>query len=97
MSRETLNQARQAAREKYAWPGGYPLFLFCADGGVLCPDCARKEWKLVAYATRHPGTDKQWEVAAVDINWEDPGVYCDHCGKQIESTYGEDEDEDQTS
>ena len=65
---KTLQQAREAVRNKYAWPGGYPLYLLCADGEVLCPDCAKKEWKQVAYATKHPGTDKQWEIAAVDVN-----------------------------
>ena len=60
----TLQQAREAACNKYAWPGGYPLYLLCADGEVICPACAKKEWKQVAYATKHPGTDKQWEIAA---------------------------------
>lgn len=87
----TLQQARHAARTKYAWPGGYPLFLLCADGGVICPDCAKKEWKNVARATRRPGTDKSWEVVAVDANWEDPDMYCDHCNKKIESAYGDEE------
>ena len=85
----TLQQAREAARNKYAWPGGYPLYLLCADGEVLCPDCAKREWKQVAYATKHPGTDKQWEIAAVDVNWEDPDLRCAHCDKQIESAYGD--------
>ena len=22
----------------YAWPGGYPLYYVCKDGGVLCPE-----------------------------------------------------------
>ena len=87
-----IDQARRAAREKYCWPGGYPLYLLCADGEVLCPDCARREWKLVAQAIRHPGTDTQWEIVAVDVNWEDPdkNMFCDHCGELIECAYGED-------
>ena len=97
MNRETLNQARQAAREKYAWPGGYPLMLLMVDGESICPDCAKREWKLAAYATRHPGHDKQWEVAGVYTHLEGPPVQCAHCNKEIESAYGEDEDEDQTS
>ena len=86
---KTLQQAREAARNTYAWPGGYPLYLLCADGEVLCPDCAKKEWKQVAYATKHPGTDKQWEIAAVDVNWEDESMRCAHCDKHIESAYGD--------
>ena len=83
------HQVRQAIRDKYCWPGGYPLFLLCADGEVLCPDCARREWKLVAQAIRHPGTDKQWEIVAVDVNWEDPDMYCAHCNNNLDSAYGE--------
>ena len=57
-----IQEVRTAVRDKYAWPGGYPLHLFLADGGTLCIDCARREWRRVAWATRHPGEDKQWEV-----------------------------------
>ena len=85
-----IDKARHAVRQKYLFPGGYPLYLLCADGGILCPDCARREWKLVAAATRHPGTDKQWEIVAIDVNWEDANLYCDHCGELIECAYGED-------
>ena len=85
-----LSDARAAARQKYCWPGGYPLYLVCADGGVLCTDCARKEWRLVARATRHPGTDRQWEIVGVAVNWENESVFCDHCGTQIEYAYGGD-------
>ena len=87
-----IDRARQAARENYAWPGGYPLYLLCADGEVLCPDCARREWKLVAYATRHPGHDRQWEVVGVDIHWEGPPEHCAHCNSEIESAYGDPDD-----
>jgi hypothetical protein len=28
-------------------------------------------------------------VEALDVNWEDPSLYCDHCGARIESAYAE--------
>jgi hypothetical protein len=31
----------------FAWPGGYPLYLICSDGGSLCFDCARKEARYI--------------------------------------------------
>lgn len=84
-----LTQAREAARNKYAWPGGYPLMLLMADGESICPDCARREWKLVAYATRHSGHDRQWEVIDVYVHWEGPAEQCAHCNALIESAYGD--------
>ena len=86
-----IQNVRQAVRDKYAWPGGYPLCLFLADGGTLCIGCARREWRRVAGATRHPGEDEQWEVIQPAINWEDKELQCDHCYERIESAYGGEE------
>ena len=77
---------KNAIRNKYAWPGGYPLFLITTDGGALCVACGRKEYKRIAYAVRHALNDG-WNAAAVDVNWEDPDLYCDHCNTRIESAY----------
>ena len=69
--------------EKYAWPGGYPIFYLCADNGVLCPNCANKNQKLDC------ADDPQWNVVAADVNWEDDNLFCDNCSKQIKSAYGD--------
>ena len=79
---------KHAIRTKYAWPGGYPLFLIMSDGGALCIDCGKKEFRQIAYAHRHNLKDG-WHVAAPNINWEDTDLYCDHCNNKIESAYGE--------
>lgn len=71
--------------QAYAWPGGYPLYYLTADNGVLCPDCAS-----LPECTWDSGEDEQWDIVAAGGNWEDDSLYCDHCGKQIESAYGED-------
>lgn len=91
MTLPIIAQARYAAREKYAWPGGYPLYLLMSDGEVICPSCARREWKLIALATRHISNDPQWECAGVEINWEDDELRCAHCNERIPSAYGESE------
>ena len=44
---------KDAIRNKYAWPGGYPLYLLTADGCALCVECGRKEFKQIAYAAHH--------------------------------------------
>ncbi len=82
------DKIKQAIRDKYAWPGGYPLFLITSDGGALCVECGKKEYKNIVRAVRQDLSDG-WNVTAVDINWEDPDLYCDHCNTPIKSAYGE--------
>ena len=75
-------------RQPYTWPGGYPLFLITTDGAALCKTCAKSEYNLILASTRGRDNDG-WTAAAVDVNWEDVDLYCDHCGQPIESAYGE--------
>ena len=73
----------------YTDMGGYPLYAVCEDSGVLCPKCCTKEAKLIMRAGQD--RDKQWQLAGVDVNYEDAELFCDHCNKRIESAYAEDE------
>ena len=66
-----------AIKQKYAWPGGHPLYLVTKDFCALCIDCARKDVIIE-------------EVRTVGTNWEDPYLYCDRCNQRIESAYAED-------
>jgi len=79
---------RKAIRDKYAWPGGYPMFLVMSDGGTLCIDCSKSEYKYIAQSNRYNQNDG-WKPEGIDINWEDTTLYCDHCNTLIESAYGE--------
>ena len=74
----------------FAWPGGYPIFYLCADGGILCPECANKE-SAIKEAEENPAYPDfdQWRIVASDINWEDPDLTCDNCSQRIESAYSE--------
>jgi len=85
--REFLNALRAG---KYAWPGGYPRFFVTADGEALSFDAAVSEVWTIARAIRD-GYEKQWIVAGVDVNWEEPNMYCAHTGVRIESAYAEPE------
>lgn len=90
MSRiETLRAVKQAIRQPYAWPGGYPLYILTTDGEALSCEAARQEWRQIVYATLH-GLRDGWQALGVDVNWEDTALYCAHTGKRIESAYGED-------
>lgn len=72
----------------YVWPGGYPAFLIFADGEACCFDCAKKEYARIA-RDMHEGYDASFKIVACDVNYEDAALTCAHCGKQIESAYGE--------
>ena len=72
----------------YAWPGGYPLYYACKDGGVLCAKCVNANIKLILDATLED-LNTGWEVAGADINYEDQELTCDNCNAQIEAAYTE--------
>ena len=76
--------------EKYAWPGGYPMFLVMKDGESVCMGCAAKNEELILRAT-NDGYEKDWIAVAAEVNWEDTDLLCIHCSGRIESAYGEKE------
>ena len=84
-----IEQAKNLIREPYAWPGGYPKFAICSDGGCLCKKCTKEEFPIIAYSTVNKMHDG-WQIEAVVVNWEDDTLHCDHCGERIESAYAED-------
>ena len=57
----------------YAWPGGYPIIYITREGEVLCAKCA-------AFGE---------ESLQADIHWEGQSFFCDYCGTEIESAYGD--------
>jgi hypothetical protein len=77
-SMSAFRKANPGWLEKWAWPGGYPLYYLSDDGQTFCPDCANQK-------------DAEPEISGVDINWEDPELYCDGCSQRIESAYAEEE------
>lgn len=82
-------QLESGKLQSYAFPGGYPIFYVCADGGILCAgeDCANGKESRQAVADCRD--DRHWLLVAADVNLDDDTLCCDHCGKRIESAYGE--------
>lgn len=76
----TLEVKRALKAGPYAWPGGYPLFFVTQDGAALSFEAMAERFREEAGA-----------VAGVDVNWEDPHLYCDHTGARIPSAYAEDD------
>lgn len=79
----SLRLADALVTAPHAWPGGYTRHAITEDGATLCHNCARTERTSIATTTGHDG----WCVVGLAINWEDPDLFCDHCGERIESAY----------
>lgn len=83
----TVDEFNAAVEAKYAWPGGYPLYLVVEDGGLFCMNCAAKEAERMREALKTPShEDRDWSPAYIEINWEDD-LECNHCDKAIERAY----------
>lgn len=102
MEIHSISDFRRAVRNgPYAWPGGYPCYWIMADGGSLAFSVAKSDRRQMLEAlaeyTAEPipyraRRDNEWRPVALEINWEDGDLYCDHTGKRIESAYAEPED-----
>jgi hypothetical protein len=64
----------------HAWPGGYPIYYLDSGANDLCPSCANK-FMTHSYAPNRP--------IAFDIHYEGSPIQCDECNAQIESAYGD--------
>ena len=80
------NQVKDFVRRPYAWPGGYPLFAITNDGGCLCHKCVKDNYRIIRESQRDDCRDG-WQVEAIEVNYEDSNLYCDHCNDTIESAY----------
>lgn len=78
---KSLRFADQLAHQPFAWPGGYPLFAITSDGAALCQHCCKAEREAIGTTTGSDG----WNVVALDVNWENDSLFCDHCGNRIDN------------
>lgn len=93
MNIETVGDFRRAMRHgPYAWPGGYPCYFITADGAALSFEAAKAERRQVIWCISNKLNEGGWRIVAMDINWEDRDLTCDHTGKQIECAYDCEED-----
>lgn len=92
---QILHDVREAVRHPYAWPGGYPIYVYMTDGEMLCRDCVRSNYREISHATRHKERSG-WAAAGVDVYWEGPNMFCAQCNKELESAYGDPDAEEET-
>jgi hypothetical protein len=87
----------------WTFPGCYPKYYVTKDCSCLCYKCLAPRKVLggkalfinprAIDAIENPNSDTEWEVIGVDVNYENPSLYCDECSKRIESAYAEPEKE----
>ncbi len=87
--RRIVNDLRHG---KYTSPGSYPTFFVCHGGAVLSHEAVRSELWQVLRSTRDYARDG-WTVIGLEVNWENPDLYCDHTGERIASAYAEPEEQ----
>lgn len=76
----------------YAWPGGYALVYYTADGSELCAECARMAERE---GLSGDPDDPQGNLVGASVYWEGPALQCDHCYKEMPSEYGDPDAEEQ--
>lgn len=85
MKRRNISWLKNAVRQKYAWPGGYPLSAITFDGAALCMGCVKANWKTVCHETVIKGWEMcGWGVRAVEVLWEG-GNHCDNCNACLDA------------
>jgi hypothetical protein len=68
---------------KHSTVGGYATVFYTSDGGTLCHDCVRTEYRQISNAIRHKLSDG-WRVVNLDAECNtDGGATCDHCGTEV--------------
>ena len=88
MKDATLERVKRAIRDRFAWPGGYRLHVVMDDGMFMCTDCARENYRLIAQAVRYGDRGGGWSAVGAEPYWAGDDEPCAHCGKVIESEYG---------
>jgi hypothetical protein len=94
MNINSISDFRRAMRNgAYAWPGGYPTYFVMGDGEAISFKAAKANVRELLEALKDADVrpNDQWLPVALEINWEDNGLYCAHTNEPIESAYGEDE------
>lgn len=67
------------------------VYFVTRDGAALGIETVRDELHYVDF---NDGSDTQWEIVGVDVNWESEFLVDDHTGESIIPAYGSDEDEE---
>lgn len=92
MRNSLLVDVRNAIRHRFTSVGGYPVYIYMADGEMICSSCARENYRQISRDTRNQPRSP-WAAVAVDVYWEGPVEHCCQCNCELESAYGDPDEE----
>lgn len=92
-NRELISYVKDFAKHPFSFIGGYPKVLIMRDGGCLCSDCTKSEFKRLLEELRDE-CDPAWMPLSIELHVEGRAMTCDHCYSDIESAYGDPEQEE---
>jgi hypothetical protein len=92
----TADFDRYLSAGPWAWPGGYPIYFVLSDFEPLSYEAASENAGLIREAIAEKDTNRLggWNVVAVEVNWEDPHLFCCHkTAHRIPSAYAEEKED----
>jgi hypothetical protein len=69
----------------------YPVLLFMYDGECLCRGCVKENVRLILRARQDWRSG--WHAIGAHYHMEGEPVICAHCGAEVESAYGDPEED----
>ena len=85
--RTVRDLATALRRGKYTSVGSYPLFFVNSQNQVFSFEAVRGDFMTFARGV-FEGVNP---IVSVEVNWENPELYCDATEERIESAYAEPE------
>jgi hypothetical protein len=66
----------------------FPVFYRTKTVEVVCSNCVNDHIVLIEQALERPANHtRRWQLVSMEINYNEPMLHCDRCGKQIECIY----------
>lgn len=67
----------EARKHPFTWPGGYTHLALVDDSDVICHPCLM---------------NSDEDQAHLFVHWEGPPLFCNNCGAELVSEYGDPEE-----
>lgn len=83
---DKLIQDNNGRLPAHAFPGGYPIVYTDGHNETLCADCATNKY-------HDPGEWEDWKPQSWFVHYEGSSVFCADCNAEIESAYGDPEED----
>jgi len=81
-TRKPLDMLRFIVMYPLSFPGLYEHCAMTQDGGLICSDCVKENYKEMFSAAKNGG-DQQWEIVGIITDCQVENASCAHCSKEI--------------